>query len=387
MPQAVVVECLRTPIGRAHYKRGVFRNVRSDALAAGVMRAVIDRSGIDPRLVEDVVFGVSRQVDEQGLNAARLAWLEAGFPVEAGGLSVNRLCGSGLQAIHQAAHSIVAGGEDVHVVGGMEHMHHVRMDLGECANPTLFEATSPDVFNMGITAENVARRFEISRQQQDEFAYRSHMLAAAAQQRGEFDREIVPTPGHDQRGRPITVTQDQCVRPDTSLEALAQLQPSFLPVGGTVTAGNAAPLNDAAAALLMMSDVKARELGLKPLARVVSTAVAGVDPMYMGVGPVPASQKALRRAGLTVDDIDVFEINEAFASQALACVNLLQVPMEKLNLRGGGLALGHPIGCSGARIVTTLIHLMRDRGAHYGLAAICMAVGQGMAAVFERVTE
>jgi acetyl-CoA acyltransferase len=383
MPQAVIVECVRTPVGRAHYKRGVYRNVRSDVLAAGVMRAVIDRSGIDPRLVDDVIFGVSRQVEEHGLNVARLAWLQAGLPSEAGGLSVNRLCGSGLQAIVQAAHSIVAGGEDVHVVGGMEHMHHVQMDLGECANPAIYEATSQDVFNMGITAENVARRYEISRTEQDEFAYRSHMLATAAQQRGEFDREILPTPGHDQRGQPITVTQDQCVRPDTSLEALAQLQPSFLPVGGTVTAGNAAPLNDAAAALLLMSDEKARQLGLKPLARVVSTGVAGVDPLYMGVGPVPASQKALRRAGLAVSDVDVFEINEAFASQALACIRLLDAPLEKVNPRGGGLALGHPIGCSGARIVTTLVHNLRDRGARYGLATICMAVGQGMAVVVE----
>ncbi|MEQ8788293.1 MAG: thiolase family protein [Pirellulaceae bacterium] len=383
MTHAVVVECLRTPVGRSHYKRGVFRNVRADELAAHVMRAVIDRSGIDPHLVEDVIFGVSRQIDEQGLNIARLAWLQAGLPIEAGGLSLNRLCGSGLQTVNQAAHSIVAGGEDVHVVGGVEHMHHVLMDLGEWTNPKFYEATCPDVFNMGITAETVAQKYSISRRQQDEFALRSHRRAAEAQRRGDFASEIVPTPGHDQRGRKILVTEDQCVRADTSMEALSQLQPSFIPVTGTVTAGNASPLNDAAVALLMMSEEKARELGLKPLARVVSTAVAGVEPMLMGVGPVPATEKALRRAGLTMKDIGLFELNEAFAAQSLACIKLLEIPTEIVNIRGGGLALGHPLGASGARLCTTLIHSMRDHGVRYGVAAMCMAVGQGMATVFE----
>jgi acetyl-CoA acyltransferase len=387
MTQAVVVECLRTPVGRSHYKRGVFRNVRADELAAHVMRAVVDRSGVDPHLVEDVIFGVSRQVEEQGLNVARLAWLQAGLPHDAGGLSLNRLCGSGLQSVNQAAHSIVAGGEDVHVVGGVEHMHHVLMDLGEFANPKLYEATSRDVFNMGITAEMLAQKYNVSRRQQDEFALRSHQLAAEAQRRGDFDSEIVPTPGHDQRGREITVTQDQSVRPDTSMEALSQLQPSFIPVTGTVTAGNSSPLNDAAVALLMMSEGKTRELGLKPMARVVSTAVSGVEPMLMGIGPVAATEKALRRAGLSMSDIGLFELNEAFAAQALACIKLLEIPMNILNVRGGGLALGHPLGASGSRLCTTLIHNMRDRNVRYGVAAMCMAVGQGMATVFELCEE
>jgi acetyl-CoA acyltransferase len=262
-------------------------------------------------------------------------------------------------------------------------MHHVLMDLGEGVNPKLYAATSDDVFNMGITAENVAKKYNISRREQDEFALESHVKAAEAQRRGDFQHEIIPTPGHDQRGREILATEDQCVRADTSMEALSQLQPSFIPVEGTVTAGNSSPLNDAAVALLMMSDAKAKQLGLKPMARVVSTAVAGVDPMMMGVGPVPATEKALRRAGLTMSDIGLVELNEAFAAQALACVKLLEIPPEKLNIRGGGLALGHPLGASGARLCTTLIHNMRDHGVRYGVAAMCMAVGQGMATVFE----
>ena len=383
--RAVIIDCLRTPIGRAHKEKGVFRDVRSDDLAVAVVEALVERSGIDPAEIEDVILGNTQQQREQGFNVARPVALMAGLPSSAAGTTVNRLCGSSLQAINQAAHAIMAGGEDVQIVGGLEHMQHIAMDAGLDLNPKLFAHTSKGALAMGVTAEFLAQTQGISRQQQDEFALRSHRLAAAAQADGLFRREMIPIWGRDEEGNRILVDRDQCVRPDASLEALAALKPAFLPGIGTVTAGNSSPLNDGAAALLIMSEEKAAALGFKPLVRVVATAVVGVDAAVMGTGPVPATHKALKRAGLTLADIDLIELNEAFAAQALACIGMLGLDPEKVNVRGGAIAIGHPLGASGARIATTLINAMVDRGARLGLATMCIGVGQGIATIFERV--
>ena len=385
MKHAVVVDCVRTPIGRAHPEKGFFRDVRSDDLAVACVRALLERTGIDPAEIEDVVLGNTQQTLEQGLNVARNVALMAGLPAEAGGSTVNRLCGSSLQALNQASHAVMAGYEDVQVVGGLEHMQHVPMDHGLDLNPKLFRRTSKAALMMGVTAEFLAQTQGISREEQDEFALASHQKAAAAQQGGEFRDEMVPVFGRDEEGRRFLIDRDQCVRPDTTLEALAALKPAFMPKGGTVTAGNSSPLNDGAAALLVMSEEKARDLKLKPLVRVRATAVAGVEPSVMGTGPVPATQKALRRAGLELNDIDLVELNEAFAVQAIACIRMLEMNPEKVNVRGGAIAIGHPLGASGARIATTLIHAMIDRGARLGLATMCIGGGQGIATILERV--
>jgi len=305
--------------------------------------------------------------------------------VATAGATINRLCGSSLQALNQASHAIMAGFEDVQIVGGLEHMQHIAMDKDIDVNPKLFHRTSKGALSMGITAEFLAQTQGISREEQDAFSMRSHHKAAAAQAAGEFKDEIIPVWGRNEAGERMLVLADQCVRPDCSMEGLAALKPAFMPGLGTVTAGNSSPLNDGAAALLVMSEEKAQELGLKPLARVLATAVVGVDPCVMGTGPVPATQKALKRAGLSLADIDVIELNEAFASQSLACIRMLGMDEAKINLRGGAIAIGHPLGASGARIATTLIHNMIDRGASLGLATMCIGVGQGIATIFERV--
>ena len=385
MKTAVIIDAYRSPVGRSHAEKGVYRDVRSDDLAVTVIRALVERSGIDPAAIEDVVLGNTQQQREQGLNVARSVGLMAGLPVEAGGATVNRLCGSSLQALAQASHSILADAEDVQIVGGLEHMHHIPMDAGIDLNPKLFTRTSKAALMMGITAEFLAQTQGISREQQDRFALASHQKAEAATTKGEFAREIVPIWGRDEAGNRILVERDQCIRADASLEALAALPPAFMPGMGTVTAGNSSPLNDGAAALLMMSEESANSLGLKPLVKIRATAVAGVDPSVMGTGPVPATQKALKRAGLTLADIDLVELNEAFAAQALACIQMLQMDEAKVNVRGGATAIGHPLGASGARIATTLIHAMRDRDATLGLATMCIGVGQGIAVIFERV--
>ncbi len=385
MKHPVIVACCRTAIGRAHPEKGVFRHVRSDDLAAAVIRSLIERTGIDPAEIEDVVLGNTQQQREQGFNVARIVSLVAGLPTSVAGTTVNRLCGSSLQAINQAAHAIIAGAEDVQIVGGLEHMQHIPMDAGVDFNPKLFHATSKGALHMGYTAEFLAQSQGISRDSQDVFALASHQKAAAATAGGVFDHEIVPVWGHDEQGNRIEVTADQCIRPDTTLEALAALKPAFMPGIGTVTAGNSSPLNDGAAALLMMSESKARSLGLAPLVRVRSTAVAGVDPAVMGTGPVPATHKAIQRAGLSLADIDLVELNEAFASQTLACIQMLGLDEAKVNVRGGAIAIGHPLGASGARITTTLIHAMLDRNATLGLATMCIGIGQGIATIFERV--
>jgi len=385
MSSAVIIDCVRTAIGRAHKDKGVFRQVRSDDLAVASIEAIVMRTGIDPEIIEDVVMGNTQQTMEQGLNTARTIGLMAGLSVHAGGTTINRLCGSSLQAVNQAAHSIMAGAEDVQIVGGLEHMQHLPMDHGLDINPKLFHRTSKGALHMGVTAEFLAQTQDISREDQDEFALSSHRKATAAQKADEFATEIVPVYGLDEEGGVILVEADQCVRHDTSLEALAALPPAFMPRGGTVTAGNSSPLNDGAAAMLVMSAKKAGELGLDPLVRVRATAVAGVEPSVMGTGPVPATQKVLQRAGLTLNDIDLIELNEAFAAQSLSCIRMLRLSEDKVNVRGGAIAIGHPLGASGARIATTLIHAMVDRDVNLGLATMCIGVGQGIAAVFERV--
>lgn len=385
MKSAVVVDCVRTPIGRAHAEKGVFRDVRSDDLAVACVTSLLERTGVDPAVIEDVVMGNTQQTGEQGLNVARTISLMAGVAMEAGGTTVNRLCGSSLQALNQACHSIMAGCEDVQVVGGLEHMHHIPMDHGIDLNPKLFHRTSKGALMMGVTAEFLAQTQAITREEQDAFALQSHRRAAEAQSGGHFRRELVPIHGRDEDGHRLLVEQDQCVRPDTNEEALAALDPAFMPKVGTVTAGNSSPLNDGAAALLVMSEERASSLGLKPLVRVRATAVSGVEPAVMGTGPVPATRKALDRAGLELSDIDLVELNEAFAAQSLACMRMLDLDAEKVNVRGGAIAIGHPLGASGARIATTLIHSMIDRDATLGLATMCIGVGQGIATVFERV--
>ncbi len=385
MKSPVIVDCCRTAIGRSSAEKGVYRHVRSDDLAAAVVKALIERTGIDPNLIEDVVLGNTQQQKEQGFNIARIVGLMAGLPSTAAGATINRLCGSSLQALNQAAHSIMAGFEDVQIVGGLEHMQHIPMDAGVDFNPKLFHATSKGALHMGFTAEFLAQSQGISRESQDQFALASHQKAAAATEKHEFAAEIIPVWGHDEAGSPLEVTVDQCIRPDTSLAALAALKPAFMPGIGTVTAGNSSPLNDGAAALLMMSEDKAKSLGLKPLVRVRSTAVAGVDPAVMGTGPVPATQKALARVGLKLADLDLVELNEAFASQSLACMHMLGLDEAKVNVRGGAIAIGHPLGASGARISTTLIHNMIDSDATLGLATMCIGIGQGIATIFERV--
>jgi len=385
MRRAVVVEAVRTPIGRAHADKGMYRDVRADDLSADLMRALLQRANVPASAIEDVHWGCVKQEREQGFDVARMAALIAGFPVAVGGVTVNRNCGSSLQAVNQAAQSIAAHCEEVLVAGGVEHMHHIPMEAGIDISPRYLYRHSQATLMMGVTAENLAIRYRIGRREQDEFALRSHRRAAEATDAGAFQSEVVPTWGRDDEGRKRLLTEDQCIRRDTSLESLAALKPAFMPEGGTVTAGNASPLNVGAAALLVVSEERAKEMGLKPRARIVSMAVAGVDPSVMGIGPVPATHKALERAGLKLADIGLIEINEAFAAQTLAVVKLLGADLEKVNVRGGALAIGHPLGASGARIATTLIHAMHDRKAQFGLATMCIGAGQGIATIFERV--
>jgi acetyl-CoA acyltransferase len=347
------------------------------------MRALLERTGVPASEIEDVQWGCVKQTGEQGDDIARMAALIADLPIEVGGVTVNRNCGSSLQAINQAAQSIAAGCEDVQIAGGVEHMQHIPMEAGFNPSPRLFYKHSPATMSMGLTAENLALRHKISRKAQDEFALRSHKLAAEATDSGAFSREVIPSWGRDEEGRRKLMTEDQGIRRDTSLESLAALKPVFVPEGGSVTAGNSSPLNVGAAAVLIMSEERAKDLGLKPKARIRSMAVAGVDPSVMGIGPVPATQKALKRAGLTIDDIDLIEINEAFAAQTLSVMKVLNLNPEKVNVRGGAIAIGHPLGASGARITTTLVHAMEQRRARLGLATMCIGAGQGIATIFE----
>ena len=398
--EAWIVEAVRTPIGRYG---GALASVRPDDLAAVVLRAVVGRAGLDPALVEDVVLGCANQAGEDNRDVARMALLLAGFPVEVGGLTVNRLCGSGLQAINSAAHAIAVGDGDVFIGGGVESMTrapYVQLkaagpwDRGarevadttlgwRFVNPRLAEQHHP--YSMGETAENVAQRWGISRERQDAFALESQQRAVAAIEAGRFDEQIVPVEVAGRKGETVVVDRDEHPRADSTLEALARLKPAFAEGGGTVTAGNASGINDGASAVLLVEAERARELGLKPLARVVSTAVAGVDPAIMGVGPVPATRKALERAGLGVADLDLIELNEAFASQSLVCIDELGLDPARVNVNGGAIALGHPLGMSGGRLITMLTHELRRTGGRYGLATMCIGVGQGIATIVERL--
>ena len=397
--EAVVVATARTPMGRYG---GQLKDVRPDDLAAIVLKEVCERAHIKPGEVIDVILGCANQAGEDNRNVARMALLLAGFPVEVPGQTVNRLCGSGMQATIAAAREIQAGAADVMIAGGVESMTRAPWVMPKpdgpfprgpqtaydtalgwrLVNPKMAELYG--TLQMGETAERVAQKYEVSREDQDAFALRSHQRAVAAQQSGRLAEEIVPVLVPQRKGEAVSLNADEGPRSDTSMDALAKLRPAFAEKG-SVTAGNSSPLNDGATALVLMSAAKAKERGLKPLARLVSAAPAGVHPDYMGIGPVPSSLKALDQAGLQASDLGVVELNEAFASQSLACIRLLGLDEEKVNVNGGAIALGHPLGSSGARRVSALVREMAPRDAEYGLATMCIGVGQGIASIGQLV--
>ena len=397
MPDAVILDAVRTPIGRYG---GVLSTIRPDDLAAHVVKTAVERNGVDPAYVDELYMGCTNQAGEDNRNVARMAGLLAGLPVEVPAVTVNRLCASGLEAAVQGARQLRLGDADLVLAGGVESMSRaplvtlkpergfprgnselVDTTIGwRFVNPRMEERYSTE--SMGETAENVARRYGVSREDQDAFALESHRRAVAAADGGRFDDEIVPVDVLQPKGEPVTVHADEGPRPDTTLERLASLGTIFR-LGGTVTAGNSSPINDGAACLVLATEERARELGREPLARIVASGAAGVDPGYMGIGPVPATRKALERAGLKPEDIDLVELNEAFASQALASMRELGFGHDTLNVNGGAIALGHPLGCSGARLLGTLAWELRRRGGRYGLATMCIGVGMGMAAVIE----
>ncbi|GIO23624.1 acetyl-CoA C-acetyltransferase [Oceanobacillus sp. J11TS1] len=398
MREVVIVDAVRTPIGR--YK-GALKDVRPDDLAAYVIKGIVDRqSNLPVDDIEEVILGNANGAGEENRNVARMAVLLAGLPTNITGTTVNRLCGSGLDAVNMAARAIMVGDGDIYIAGGTESMTRApfvmakpskefprgNMELIDTTigwrftNPKLESMYGSD--SMPRTAENVAQKYKISREEQDEFAYDSQMKAKEAMKRNRFKDEIIPVT-YEIKGEIITVDTDEHPRPNTNLEALSKLRPIFKE--GTITAGNASGVNDGASALLLMSAEKAKELGIKPLARYVSSGTAGVEPAYMGLGPIKASQKAMKRAGITVNDIDLVELNEAFASQSLECINQLSLNKEIVNVNGGAIAFGHPLGASGARILTTLVHEMKKRDAKKGLATMCIGVGQGIATIVENM--
>jgi 3-oxoadipyl-CoA thiolase len=398
LEEAVLVATARTPMGRYG---GQLKDVRPDDLAATAIREAVSRAGIEPGEVDDVIFGCANQAGEDNRNVARMGLLLAGLPVEVPGQTVNRVCGSGMQATISAAREIQSGGARVMVAGGVESMTRAPWVMAKpgapyargpqtaydtalgwrLVNPRMAEMYG--TLQMGETAERVAAKYEVDREAQDEFALRSHRNAVAAQQAGRFGPEIVPVQVPQRKGEPLLLTQDEGPRADSSLEALAGLRPAFQK-DGTVTAGNSSPLNDGAAALVLMSAEEARKRGLEPMARFVAAAAAGVHPDYMGIGPVPATQRALDAAGIRTEDVDLVELNEAFAAQSIACIRLLGLAEDRVNVNGGAIALGHPLGCSGARLVGTLVLEMQRRDARYGLATMCIGVGQGIASVWQR---
>jgi 3-oxoadipyl-CoA thiolase len=399
MKEAVIVEAVRTPMGR---HGGILKDVRTDDLGAFIIAKLVEKTGINKEEIEDVYLGCTNQAGEDSRNVARNASLLAGLPYTIPGATVNRLCGSGLEAINQAGRAVETDHGDLFVAGGVESMTRGPWVMGKPANSfqrgdvTMYDSSLGwrfpnkrmgelySLINNGETAENVAEKYHINRQDQDEFALGSHLKALKAHEEGRLKEEIIPFEIPQRNGTPIIHSKDEGPRADTSLEKLAALQPSFKK-GGTVTAGNSSPLSDGAAALFVTTPGKAEQLKLKPMVRIVASATAGVHPNYMGIGPIPATQKALKRAGLTMDQIDLVELNEAFASQVLACARELGIDLKKLNVNGGAIALGHPLGCSGARLMTTLIHEMKKRGSRYGLATMCIGVGQGIATIVERV--
>ncbi|MDD1784393.1 acetyl-CoA C-acyltransferase FadA [Enterovibrio sp. ZSDZ35] len=387
MKNVVIVDCIRTPMGRS--KGGAFRHTRAEDLSAHLMASLLARNPqLDPNEIEDIYWGCVQQTLEQGFNVARNAALLAGLPHSVAATTVNRLCGSSMQALHDAARAIMIGDADVCLIGGVEHMGHVPMTHGVDFHPALSKSVAKAAGMMGLTAEMLGRIHGISREQQDAFAARSHQRAHAATIEGRFKNEIMPTEAHDEKGGLFLMEDDEVIRPETTVETLSALRPVFDPANGTVTAGTSSALSDGAAAMLIMSEEKAKALGAPIRARVRSMAVAGCDPSIMGYGPVPATHKAMKRAGVTMDNIGMIELNEAFAAQSLPCakdLGLLDKVDEKVNLNGGAIALGHPLGCSGARISTTLINLMEHNDVELGLATMCIGLGQGIATVFERV--
>jgi 3-oxoadipyl-CoA thiolase len=399
MKEAVIVEAVRTPMGR---HGGILKDVRTDDLGAYIIAKLVDKTGINKEEIEDVYFGCTNQAGEDSRNVARNASLLAGLPYTIPGATVNRLCGSGLEAINQAGRAIQTDHGDLFVAGGVESMTRGPWVMAKPSNAfqrgdvTLYDSSLGwrfpnrrmgelySLINNGETAENVAEKYHVTRQEQDEFALGSHLKAVKAHEEGRLKDELVPFEMAQRKGSPVVYDKDEGPRADTSLEKLGALQPAFKK-GGTITAGNSSPLSDGAAALLLTTPQKAEQLRLKPMARIIASAAAGVHPNYMGIGPIPATQKALQRAGLTIDQIDLVELNEAFASQVIACIRELGIDPKKLNVNGGAIALGHPLGCSGARLMTTLIHEMKRRGNRYGLATMCIGVGQGIATVVESV--
>lgn len=381
----VVVSCCRTAIGRSDADRGVFRGVRGDELAALVVAEAVARGRVPPECIEDVLVGVTQQRAELGGNVARTIAMLAGLPFTAAASTTNRLCGSSLQGLSQACHSIVAGAEDIHVVAGVEHMQRLPMNSEINFHPQAFSNSSRAVLSMGLTTEFLASSRGISRKSQEEYALESHRRATQAADTGFFKNEIVQCQGLDDNGVLTFVDRDQSIRSDASLAAMEKLNPVFLPKLGSITAATSAPLSDGAAAMLVMSEATAHRHQLTPMVRVLSTAVVGVSPALMGTGPVHATHKVLHRSGVRLQDIEIIELNEAFAAQAIACVEELKLDYSRVNVCGGSLAIGHPLGASGARISTTLIHAMRDRQVCLGLATMCIGLGQGIAVIFELI--
>ncbi|HEX6964352.1 MAG TPA: acetyl-CoA C-acyltransferase [Gemmatimonadaceae bacterium] len=399
MTDPVIIDAVRTPIGR---HGGALALVRPDDLAAVAIRALVERTGIEPAMVDDVILGCANQAGEDNRNVARMALLLAGLPVEVPGQTVNRLCGSGLQAVVSAAQAIRANEGACFIAGGVESMSRAPWvtlkpeepfprSAPQSADTTVgWRFTNPRLprewtISLGETAEEVAKRFGITREEQDAFAYESQQRTACAVRDDRFRDEIVPVRIAGRRGEETVVDRDEHPRPDVTLEKLAAMRPAFVKDSGTVTAGSSSGINDGASAVLVMSGDAARAAGLTPMACVVASAVAGVSPDVMGLGPIPATRKALERAGLGIDDLDLIELNEAFASQSIACMRELGADPAKVNVNGGAIALGHPLGASGARVLTTLVHELKRRGGRYGLATMCIGVGQGIATIVERV--
>ncbi|HEX7927061.1 MAG TPA: acetyl-CoA C-acyltransferase FadA [bacterium] len=387
MQNAVIIDAVRTPMGRS--KGGAFRNVRAEDLSVATVKALLARNPkIDPKSLDEVIWGCANQTLEQGFNVARAVVLMADLPHEVTAQTVNRLCGSSLQAINTAAMSIMTGNGDAFICGGVEHMGHVAMDHGVDVPPEYSRHGAKAGLAMGMTAEMLSIMHKVSREQQDQFAMRSHKRASQAQLQGKFKKQMVTLDGHDADGLPFQVDYDEVVRPEANMESLGKLPPAFNPRGGTVTAGNSSAISDGASAVIVMSEERAKSLGLTPMARIKAMAVAGVDPSIMGIGPVPATQKALKKAGMEIKDVDVVELNEAFAAQSIPVLKqlgLYEQMEEKVNLNGGAIALGHPLGCSGARITTSLLHIMQEKNAKVGVATMCIGMGQGIATIYERV--
>lgn len=383
----VIIDGVRSAMGRS--KGGMFRNVRAEVLSAELIKALFKRNPkADMNEVEDVIWGCVNQTLEQGMNIARNSLLLAGMPHTVAGQTINRLCGSSMQALHAAAAQIATGQGDVFVIGGVEHMGHVGMMHGIDLNPSASKEFARASYMMGLTAEMLGRMHGISREMQDKFSARSHARAWDATQKGRFANEIVGIEGHDANGVRVLCELDEVIRPETTVEALAALKPAFDPRNGTVTAGSSSAISDGASAMLVMSYERAKALGIKPRAKIRGMAVAGCDPAIMGYGPVPATHKALARAGLKVEDIQIAELNEAFAAQSLPVIKdlgLLETMDDKVNVNGGAIALGHPLGCSGARITTTLLNAMEQQKATIGLSTMCIGLGQGIATIIERV--